>query len=126
MSVTRASVTRAHFPAHFRLRSADDFQRVFKTTRFKSGDRYLLILAIPNSLDYPRLGMAISIKNSGNAVNRNRLKRIVRETFRVNRESLEANDYVVLTRSGISALDNPSIAKALLTHWQTINKKCEN
>ncbi len=70
--------------------------------------------------------MAISIKNSGNAVNRNRLKRIVRETFRVNRESLEANDYVVLTRSGISALDNPSIAKALLTHWQTINKKCEN
>jgi ribonuclease P protein component len=106
------------------LLKAAEFQRVFKQSRCKSSDRMLTVLALSNDLGLPRIGMAISIKNSGNAVARNRLKRLVRESFRKHQQQLGARDFVVITRSGISECTNPQISKALASHWQNIIKQC--
>lgn len=57
-------------------------------------------------LDQPRLGLAISKKHARRAVDRNRIKRIAREAFRVRRRSLAAVDIVVLSRAGIAAADS--------------------
>lgn len=114
------SVAATRYPRASRLLQADDFQRVFKQRRCKSSDRYLTVLAVPNTLGWPRLGMAISIRNSGNAVSRNRLKRLVRESFRAHQNELGGNDVVVLTRKGISSLSNQQVATALAGHWQKI------
>ena len=77
------TVRQARFPKRARLLKPAEFSRVFKKAH-RSSDRQLTILAAPNDLDYPRLGLAISKKHAKRAVDRNRIKRIVRESFRQN------------------------------------------
>jgi len=99
---------------------AAQFQRVFKRCNCKVSDRVMTILAIPNELQHPRLGTVISIKAAGNAVQRNRIKRLVRESFRLHQALLGSRDLVVLVRPGISSRSNQQLLSALDTHWRTI------
>jgi ribonuclease P protein component len=118
------SVAAATFPRSDRLLDAEAYQRVFKRCRCKSSDQFISVLAVPNDLGHPRLGLAISVKSSGNAVSRNRLKRLVRESFRLHRNGLGGKDIVVITRAGAAALDNRQFLSALAVHWKNLNKKC--
>lgn len=63
-----------------RLRRRAEFQRVFDSGRRAHG-RYLSIVAAPNQTGMSRLGIVAS-KKLGNAVRRNRAKRLIREIFR--------------------------------------------
>lgn len=112
------------YPRSTRLLGAGAYQRVFKQCRCKSSDRFLSVLAVPNELEHARLGLAISIRNCGSAVARNRVKRLVRESFRRHQALLGAHDVVVTTRAGIAALANAQILTALAAHWKNLNKKC--
>jgi len=69
------------FSRQFRLLKPEQFQRVFKQA-IGSGDRCFRVLARANSLPHHRLGMAVSKKKCPLAVGRNRIKRVVRESFR--------------------------------------------
>jgi ribonuclease P protein component len=60
-----------------------------------------------------RLGLAIAKKRVKLAVQRNRIKRIIRESFRLNQHVLPAIDMVVMVKSGIDQLDNKEINKEL-------------
>ena len=80
----------------------------------------MTVLAVANGLDYPRLGTAVSIKAAGNAVRRNRIKRLIRESFRQHQEPLAGFDLVVTVRKGLSARSNPQILGLLDSHWRTI------
>jgi len=80
----------------------------------------MTILAVSNDVQHPRLGTAVSIKAAGNAVMRNRIKRLIRESFRMHQEDLGSCDLVVLVRPGISSRSNQQILSALDTHWRTI------
>jgi ribonuclease P protein component len=114
------SAATARYPITYRLLKAAQYQRVFKRSEFKAGDRFMTILAVTNELQHPRLGTAVSIKAAGNAVQRNRIKRLVRESFRLHQELLGSNDLVVLVRPGISSRSNQQLLSALDTHWHTI------
>jgi ribonuclease P protein component len=80
------------------LRSSRDFQNVYR-----KGKRYdgVLITAfvLPNKLSHDRFGITASRKALGNAVQRNRAKRLLRETFRLRRSLLfglkEKHDWVL-------------------------------
>jgi len=101
------------------LINAADFNSVFKTSR-RSRDSYFVILAIKNNHPYPRLGMAVSKKAVRGAVPRNKVKRIIRESFRRNAELLSGLDIVVLADKKIRYWENKKMSRSLHKHWQRI------
>ncbi len=90
----------------------------------KLGDSCFLILYLANSLPHARLGLSVSARSVGNSVNRNRIKRIIRESFRQAGITLPAVDIVVNTRPGARDADNRQLAERLEQHWQRLNKRC--
>jgi ribonuclease P protein component len=106
-----------------RLRNAAEYKRVFDRS-VRSSDNYFTILARPNVIGYPRLGLAITKKRIRLAVGRNRVKRIIRESFRQTQTLFDA-DYVVLAGRQCQKADNVQLFQSLTHHWQLLNKKCE-
>ena len=112
------------FARESRLLTPGQFQAVFsKPIRF--GSHHFTILIIPSKLSSDsdknnRLGLAIAKKRVKLAVQRNRVKRIVRESFRLNQHKLPAIDMVVMVKSGIDQLDNQEINQQLEKIWRKI------
>lgn len=77
-----------------RLTCKADFDRVFSDNQRARTDT-LLVMARPNTAGYARLGMVIPKRLLARAVDRNRVKRCVRESFRLVRAELPACDFVV-------------------------------
>lgn len=113
------------YPRESRLLTGADFKRVFDKAIYKVSDQNLLILARPSQTDQPRLGFVISKKNVRLAVNRNRVKRIIRESFRLNRHELPACDLVILARKGIDQLENEAIHRLISKSWSRLSKKAD-
>lgn len=77
-----------------RLVNKADFDRVFAENQRARTD-YVMVMARPNQAGYPRLGMVIAKRVLARAVDRNRVKRCVRESFRQVMSELPACDFVV-------------------------------
>lgn len=111
------------FSKKLRLLGAADYQPVFKNARYKVSCQYILILAVVSNVSRPRLGLVIAKKNIAKAVERNRVKRIFRESFRHNQRLLLALDIVILARSGLGSLDNEQVHKNIERLWQELINK---
>jgi len=82
-----------------RLRDPEDFQRVY-AARYCWHDARLVAFVRANGLPFARLGVSVGRKHGG-AVRRNRLKRVLREAFRLAQDVLPAGyDYVLVPRTG--------------------------
>lgn len=99
------------FSSSRRLLTASGFSQVFGESCCKAGDDAFLVLARRNGLNHARLGLAIAKKQLRRAVDRNRVKRVSRESFRMAQEQLSGMDVVVLCRSGASGLDKAQIRR---------------
>ena len=77
-----------------RLVDKADFDRVFADNQRARTD-FLMVMARPNQVGYPRLGMVVAKRLLARAVDRNRVKRCVRESFRLALPELPACDFVV-------------------------------
>ncbi len=86
------------FPPELRIRRGSEFDAVFGEGASAS-DGLLVVHALPNSGPEPRLGLAVG-KALGGAVARNRVKRLLREAFRLRRADLPpGHDLVVVPRA---------------------------
>ncbi|CDF87128.1 Ribonuclease P protein component [Pseudomonas knackmussii B13] len=97
------------FEREKRLLTSRHFTAVFDSPSAKVPGKHVLLLARENALDHPRLGLVIGKKNVKLAVERNRLKRVIRETFRHNQEALAGLDIVIIARKGLGDLENPEL-----------------
>lgn len=86
----------------------------------KSSNGGMTLLARDNCGGQARLGLAISRKNVRRAVDRNRIKRVIRESFRQHLDQLIGLDIVALGRSGVAAKDNEELRAALGVHWDKL------
>lgn len=111
------------FPRQVRLLSAEDYRNVFNDVTCKVSNRHILFLARESNTQQARVGLVVAKKNVRKAVERNRFKRLVRESFRLHQHTIEPLDIVVLSRPGVSDLDNQTIIKQLDNLWQRLNKR---
>ncbi|MFN5744624.1 MAG: ribonuclease P protein component [Methylococcaceae bacterium] len=118
------STTLLGFPRSRRLTSSADFQRVFDRAA-KSSDNQLTVLARANQMNHPRLGLAISKKNIRQANDRNRLKRIIRESFRLNQQNLAGIDFIIMARTAALQADHETLFRSLHKHWAHLVKQCK-
>ncbi len=110
------------FPRQKRILTAADYSLVFKQRkRFTS--EYVTIYVRKNQLHHARLGLAISKKNVRLAVKRNRIKRVIRESFRLTPE-LSGLDITVVGNKALKNLDlgGKSLKKLLDDKWQYLVK----
>ena len=78
------------------------------------------MIARPNSLGHARLGLAVGVRSAGNAVNRNRVKRVVREAFRHIHQELPAVDLVVNARPAAGKASNADMTASVMALWNRI------
>ncbi|MCY1265455.1 Ribonuclease P protein component [compost metagenome] len=103
-----------------RLLTSRQFTAVFDSPTTKVPGKHVLLLARENGLDHPRLGLVIGKKNVKLAVERNRLKRIIRESFRHNQESLGGLDIVIIARRGLGDMENPELHLQFGKLWKRL------
>ena len=112
-----------HFARHQRLLKPAEFKNVFAQS-VKSGDKDLTLLGRVNNKPFARLGLAIPKRQLKKAVSRNRVKRLVRESFRKHQQILVGIDIVVLARFSADQRSNQELFAALEKHWIKLRKKC--
>ena len=111
------------FPRHIRLLTSRDFQLVFRDNKIRVSDNRWSLLARQNNLTHARLGMAISKRVVKTAVERNRMKRIVRESFRHYQKQLAGLDIVVMCREGAIKANNRELFDSLNRHWHRVTER---
>jgi len=93
---------------------------VFQRSK-RTADTLFTILYRPNGMEQARLGMAIAKKNLNRAVDRNLIKRTVRESFRLSQSHLAGYDMVVMCKKGIPLLERDGLRSSLDKHWNKIS-----
>lgn len=111
------------FSKQQRLLTSRDFKSVFDGAAFKVSHRLLLLLALPNTEATARLGVVVSKKVARRAHERNRLKRHVREQFRLQQHAFAQLDVVVLAKPGLAQLDNAGLDGLINEQWGRLHRK---
>lgn len=113
------------YPRELRLLTSGDFQRVFDGVTIKIPDQNILLLTRPNQLDHPRIGFIISKKNVRRAVQRNRVRRIIRESFRLQQHKLPPVDIIIMARKGLDELSSDELHRLTKKCWSRLSKKAK-
>jgi ribonuclease P protein component len=111
------------FTKSMRLLNSKDFQTVFDDAPLRTSHQHFLVLARINSFDRPRLGLVIAKKHIRHAVDRNRMKRLIRETFRAKQQQLAGIDVIVLARKGMNDVTNAVLIEQLNGQWDRLIRK---
>lgn len=113
------------FDKSLRLLSSSDYKAVFDNARLKVSSPQVLFLARPNDRTYPRLGLVVAKKNARLAVQRNRIKRIARESFRLHQHQLGGIDAILLARRGLDQIDNSDMYRMFCDLWQQLKRRAD-
>lgn len=111
--------SRSSFPREVRLLKPSEFKRVFQQPskyRYAGFTFYLR----ENDLGYARLGLAIAKKHAKLAVSRNRIKRLIRESFRQTRLDLPSVDIIVMIGPHAEKRDNRELREGLDRFWRRL------
>ena len=114
----------AAFEKSLRLLKPAEFKRVFEQ-RQSAHNAHFGVYAAKNTLDHPRVGLVVSKKVSKKAVTRNRIKRQIRESFRLQQEKFGSVDLVVVAKSPLEKIAFNTIIPQLQPLWFQVLKRCK-
>jgi ribonuclease P protein component len=100
-----------------RLTRSCEYRAVFERNDYRITSGPLLLLARDNNTPGPRLGLVVGKKAVPTAVQRNRIKRIIRESFRLNQHLMQGTDIVILARVGLVSLTSRDLANLTEALW---------
>lgn len=109
------------FEREKRLLSPKQFKMVFDSPSGKISGKQVLLLARQNNLQHPRLGLVIGKKNVRLSVERNRIKRQIRESFRVYQDLIGYWDIVVIARKGLDEHPNSELNRQFSKLWKRVS-----
>lgn len=107
------------FRKSHRLLTKAEFQFVFDKA-FKVNQKYLSVLAKPNQKPIARLGLIIGKRFAKSAVDRNKIKRILRESFRHHRHQLIGFDIIIIARQQCHLLDKATLREGIEKLWEKL------
>ena len=110
------------FGTELRLRCAADFKGVFDGALLKVHQPHFLFLATINKQPNSRLGLVVAKKKVRRAHERNRIKRLARESFRLNQQHIDMLDIVVMPKIGIDTISNAELHQQLQFAWQKLQR----
>ncbi len=113
------------FQRELRLLCAKDFSQVFDKA-VKVNNKAFTLLARKNDLNHPRLGLIVAKKNLKFAYQRNLVKRLIREEFRISQTQLAAYDLVILTRRDIAQMNKTDIIRFRNDLFDRFRKRCKH
>lgn len=107
------------------MRRPAEFKSVFAQGR-RTHNEFFTVRTRANALTGARLGMSIAARTMKRAVDRNRLRRLIRESFRMHQHILPPVDIVIGTHAATKGADPASIRASLEQLWQKIAASCGN
>ena len=111
------------FPAERRLRRKSEFDAAYARGR-RLGNGFFAVTATSNDKSGARLGMAVAVRIAGGSVERNRLRRIIREAFRAHQHALPPVDVVVSARAAARGAPGAALHTSLEALWQQVIERC--
>lgn len=113
------------FPRSHRLVTKAEFKHIFDEP-FKVNQKYLTVLYRPNLKDHARIGIIVGKRAVNSAVDRNRIRRVIRDSFRLNQEKLIGWDIVIIARQQCDTLSKEKIRKGINDLWERLLAQCQN
>lgn len=98
------------------------FKFVFSNP-IKASSAEITLLAIPNTEQHPRMGLTVAKRYVKRANQRNRIKRVIRDSFRLNQHDIPHLDIVVLVRNGVMEMENAEINKLIEKLWRKLSRR---
>ncbi|SHI23708.1 ribonuclease P protein component [Ferrimonas marina] len=117
-----ASSVRYTFGRELRLLTPGDFKSVFANP-VRAASPQLTLLACTNGKDHPRVGLTVAKKHVKKACQRNRIKRVIRDSFRLQQHQLPNVDIVVIAKKGVDEMDNADLHKLADKLWRKLSRR---
>jgi ribonuclease P protein component len=115
--------SRLTLPAQRRLRRKAEFDAAYARGR-RFGDGFFGVTAVSNDKGCPRLGLAVAVRVAGGGVARNRIRRIIRESFRLHQHALPSVDLIVSARGRAKDARGPELRASLAELWKKVTEQC--
>ena len=110
------------FPRTVRLLTPADFGQVFKRNK-RASNHHWIVLAHRGTFPAARIGMAIAKKKAKRAVDRNRIKRVIRESFREQQQALAGLDIVVLNKPSAASANSRELRASIDAIWLELSQQ---
>ena len=123
MSNAQADRERLTFPAARRLRRKWEFDQLYARGK-RLGNSHFGATVQPNALGLARLGLAVASKPFGGSVPRNRIRRLIRESFRLRQHELPDVDLVISARPRAKDATAAELRASLDGLWDKIKVQC--
>jgi ribonuclease P protein component len=107
------------FSKDHRLLAKADYKLTFDQP-YKISQKHLLILFKPNQKKLARLGLIVGKRVAAQAVTRNTIKRVIRESFRINKNRLRGIDIVVIARQHCDTLNKAELREGINKLWEKL------